>query len=110
MKIEETGAMAIKQHYAEAGECSQQLGQRLEIKMAAYEKLRAAGLGGKIVLAPEVLGGAGEDGFAVRAIAPQILRQAHDAVNIGAGRLAFFSIILILALQLAKRLAGQVLR
>ncbi len=34
--------MTIDQHDAEAGKCSQQLGERLQVKMAIHQKLRAA--------------------------------------------------------------------
>jgi hypothetical protein len=38
---------------------------------------------------------AGEYGFGARAVAAQIMRQTHDAVEIGAGRLVFGLIIAI---------------
>ena len=54
-QIEQAGAMTIDEHDAEAGKCSQQLGQRLQVEMAIHQKLRAAQLRRQIVLTPKAL-------------------------------------------------------
>jgi hypothetical protein len=111
-QIEEACAMTIDEHDAKAGKCSQQLGERLQVEMTVHRELRGAELRRQIVLAPEALRGAGEDGLGTRtvaahAVAVEIMRQTHDAVEIGAGRLIFvFS--LMPAFQLAQRFPRQI--
>ena len=61
--------MTISQHDAQAGECSQQLCEGLEVEMPVDEKLRAAELRGQIVLAPEALRGASEYSLGADAVA-----------------------------------------
>ena len=121
-QIEEAGAMAINQHDAEAGKCSQQLSQGFQVEMAIHQKLRAGQLRRQIILAPETLRRASEDGLGMCAVAAQILREADDAIEIGAGRLIVFTmtmtmtILLLLlpaalasALQMSHGFAGQIL-
>src|SRR5271155_1081599 len=125
-QIEQARAMTIDQHDAEAGKCSQQLGQRFQVEMAVHLKLGSGQLGRQIILAPEALRRAGEHSFgasafasratAARAATTQILRQAHDAVEIGAGRLELIFTIafattaaLASALQLAQCFPRQIL-
>ena len=111
-QIEETGAMTIDQHDAEAGKYSQQLSQGFQVEMAIHEKLRAGQLRRQIVLAPEVLRRAGEDSLGMGAIAAQILREADDAIEIGAGRLELvFMVAAALAstFQLAHGFTCQIL-
>ena len=84
-KIEDAGAMPVDQHHTQQRRRAQQVGQGLEVEMAVDEKLRAGKAGGQLIFAPDVLSGAGEDSFAVRAIAAQFARQAHDALDVGAG-------------------------
>ncbi len=57
------------------------------METAIHHELRAGELRGQVVLAPETLRRAGEDGLGVRAVAgrAQFLREAQDAVEIGAG-------------------------
>src|SRR5216684_2013915 len=107
-QLEETRAMTIDQHDAEAGKRSQQLSQRLQVEMAIDGKFGAAELGGQIVLAPEALRRAGEDGFGVRAVAAEFLREAHDAVEIGAGRFVLALAAIAFVFPLAQRSAHQV--
>ncbi len=91
-QIEQASAMAIDEDDAEAGKCSQQLGEGLEVEMPIDDELGGAQLRRQIVLTPETLRRAGEYRLGARAVAShavaaQIMRQAHDAVKIGAGRL-----------------------
>jgi hypothetical protein len=105
-EIEEARAMAIDQHDAEAGEGSQQVGERLQVKVAVDEELSAAELRGQVVFAPEVLRRVGEYGFgmgAVAAHAEKIMGKLEDAVEIGAGGFA-----LALTLNGTQSFAGQV--
>jgi len=108
-QLEEAGAMTVDQHDSEDGKRSQQLRQRLQVEMAINREFRAAELRGQIVLAPEALRRAGEDGFGVRAIAAKLLREAHDAVEIGAGRLVLALAGIAFVFQLAQCIAHQVL-
>src|SRR5271167_1607797 len=107
--------MTIDQHDAKAGKCSQQLSQGFQVEMAVHLKLGAGQLRRKIILAPEALRRASEHSFGARAVAPhtaaahaaasQILRQAHDAVEIGAGRLELvFTFAIAAAAALASTL------
>src|ERR1035438_4585920 len=96
-QIEEAGAMTIDQHDAEAGKRSEQLGERPEVEMPIDRELRAAELCRQIVLTPETLRGAGEYCLGARAVTMgsagvhaatlQLMRQTHNPVEVGAGRL-----------------------
>ena len=87
------------------------------MEMAIHDKLRAAQMWRQIILAPKALRGAGEHSLGVGAVAAEVVRQAHDAVEIGAGRLAFVFIMIMtmtvtiavaIALQLAQGFPRQV--
>jgi hypothetical protein len=84
-EIEKPGSVTIEEHNAQAGKCYQQLSERFQMKMTIHRELRAAELRGEIVLAPKALRGAGEHTFGARSVAAKFLREAHDAVEIGAG-------------------------
>ena len=92
-QIEEPGSMAVDQHDAETGKRSQQLGERFQMEMAVHGELRAAELRGQIVFAPDNLARSRRippwRGHRVARRYLQIMRQTHDAVEIGAGRFAF---------------------
>ena len=77
--------MAIEQHNPQTGECSQQAGDRFEMKMAIHEELRVAELRRQILLAPKALSGAGKHRLAMRAVSAQVLRQTDNPINICAG-------------------------
>ena len=78
------------------------------MEMAVHHELRAAQVRGQIILAPEASRGAGKHGFGVHTVAAHLLRQADDAVEIGAGRLGLL-LTLAFVLQLMHRLARQIL-
>ncbi len=72
-ELEQAGAMTIQQHDAEAGKRSQELRQGFEVEMPINHQLRAAEVGGQVVLAPKTLRGTGKHGLGVRTIAAQLL-------------------------------------
>src|SRR5579872_6033370 len=87
-KFEEASAVTIDQNDTQPWEGSKQVSQGLQMKVRVHKKLCAGEVGGQIVLLPNVLGRAGEDGLGVCAIAAQFAGQALNAVKIGAH--AFF--------------------
>src|SRR5580692_2658956 len=102
-QLKQTSPVTIDQDHAQAGRRSQQVGQRLQMEMPIHQQLRATQLRGQIILAPKALRGAGEDRLGMHTVvAAQILREAHDALDIRAGRLApvfFPAFVLPFALQ-----------
>src|SRR3984885_5850353 len=115
-QLKQASPVTIDQDHAQAGRRSQQVGQRLQMEMPIHEQLRAAELRGQVILAPKALRGAGEDRLGMHTVAAQILREAYDALDICAGRLApvFFPAFVLtsaleaLAFQLAQRFPCQV--
>src|ERR1700687_3554714 len=87
-QLKQSSPVTIDQDHAQAGRRSQQVCQRLQMEMPIHEQLRATQLRGQIILAPKALRGAGEDRLGMHTVAAQILREAHDALDIRAGRLA----------------------
>jgi hypothetical protein len=73
------------------------------MKVAINEKLRATQFRGQVILAPEALRAAGKYCSCVCSVAAQILREAHDAVEISMCRDA-----LALALQAMQGFARQI--
>src|ERR1700678_2244682 len=67
-QVKQPCPLAIHENNSEAGECSQQVRQRLEMKVPVNQKLRPSQLRGKIILAPKTLRRAGKDYFGPRAI------------------------------------------
>src|ERR1039458_10061954 len=54
-QVEQATPLAVDENDAQAGECSQQLGQGFQIEMPVQQKLCAAELGRKIILTTEDL-------------------------------------------------------
>src|SRR5580658_2535572 len=109
-KIEHASPVPVDQYDAQAWECAQQMGQRLQMKMPVDDQLRARQLRGQIIFPPEVLPGTGEHSLGVGAIAAEFARQLHDAFNIGACAVFFLLLLIaLLALKLAQGFARQIL-
>src|SRR5579859_769793 len=102
-KIENAGAMAVYQHHSQQRRSSQQMRDRLQMEMPVHKKLGAGQRGGQLILAPEVLTGAGVNGLAMRAVAAQFSGKSDHALNISACAVLGF-----LALQMAHGLTRQI--
>src|SRR5208282_6176262 len=81
-KIKETGALAVDHGNRESGLCSQQCGQRFQLKAGLEINVRASELRRQFVFPPELLSGAGEDRPSP-GIAAQVGGQIEDAIKVG---------------------------
>lgn len=73
-KIEHASPVPVDQYDAEAWGRTQQMGQRLQMKMPVDHQFGARQLRGQIIFPPEILPGASEHGLRVGAIAAQFVR------------------------------------
>src|SRR5579862_6028842 len=115
-QIKQASSMAINQHDTERREGSEQVRNRLKLKVPIDAKLGAAKLRGQFILAPEVARGAGENRLRVAAVAAraqQVVRQLHDSIQIGTrGFILLFNFAVAveaLPLQFAQSFASQIL-
>ena len=88
-KIEDAGSMAVDKHHAQQRRSSEQVRERLEVKMPIDEELSAAEGRGQFVFAPDILIRAGEHGLGVSAVAAQFGGQPDDAFDVGASAVLF---------------------